>query len=122
MATFTLAAVGTAAAVYAYRQAYGIGLDPDRPTVQSHANQYRAPNNWVEALYFFTETMRYAYSETLGRWKTADLLLGLLYLSRKEGDGHPAADIAAKVSLSFFTIRHQLALVFCPGAMPAVLV
>jgi len=96
MATLIAAAVGTAAAVYAYRQAYGPALDPDRPTVLSHTNQHKAPDSWVEALYFFTETMRYAYSETLGRWQTADLLLGLLYLSRREGEGHPAADIVSQ--------------------------
>ena len=37
---------------------------------------------------------RYTYGETLGRWRTADLLIGLAYLSRKEAQEHPAADIA----------------------------
>lgn len=28
---------------------------------------------------------RYTYGETLGRWRTADLLIGLAYLCRKVG-------------------------------------
>ncbi|KAA6418802.1 MAG: lipase class 3 family [Trebouxia sp. A1-2] len=36
------------------------------------------------------------YSESLGRWRTADLLIGLAYLARREGQEHPVADIAAK--------------------------
>ena len=39
---------------------------------------------------------RYMYSEILGRWRTADLLIGLAYLARREGQEHPVADIAAK--------------------------
>lgn len=34
------------------------------------------------------------YSESLGRWRTADLLIGLAYLARQEGQEHPVADIA----------------------------
>ena len=29
--------------------------------------------------------LRYTYGETLGRWRTADLLIGLAYLCRKVG-------------------------------------
>ena len=36
------------------------------------------------------------YGETLGRWRTADLLIGLAYLAKREGEGHPVADIAAQ--------------------------
>ena len=36
------------------------------------------------------------YSESLGRWRTADLLIGLAYLARREGQEHPVADIAAR--------------------------
>jgi hypothetical protein len=37
---------------------------------------------------------RYTYGETFGRWRTVDLLVGLSYLSRKETEEHPVADIA----------------------------
>ncbi len=36
------------------------------------------------------------YTETLGRWHTVDLFVGLAYLSNKEQAVWPAADIAAK--------------------------
>ncbi len=36
------------------------------------------------------------YSESLGRWRTADLLIGLAYLARRDGEEHPVADIASK--------------------------
>ena len=39
---------------------------------------------------------RFMYGETLGRWRTADLLIGLAYLAKREGEGHPVADIAAQ--------------------------
>lgn len=35
------------------------------------------------------------YGETLGRWRTADLLIGLAYLARQGGEEHPCADVAA---------------------------
>lgn len=34
------------------------------------------------------------YVETLGKWRSADLLIGLAYLARKDGAEHPVADIA----------------------------
>ena len=37
---------------------------------------------------------RYMYGETLGRWRTADLLIGLAYLARREPEESPVADIA----------------------------
>lgn len=35
------------------------------------------------------------YQETLGRWHAVDLFFGLAYISRRESDEYPAADIAA---------------------------
>ena len=37
---------------------------------------------------------RYMYGETLGRWRSADLLIGLAYMARRELDYRPVADIA----------------------------
>ena len=34
------------------------------------------------------------YGETLGRWRSADLLIGLAYMARRELDYRPVADIA----------------------------
>lgn len=40
---------------------------------------------------------RYTYGETLGRWRTVDLLIGLAYLARRSGGGEDAVtDIAAR--------------------------
>lgn len=36
---------------------------------------------------------RYTYGETLGRWRTADLLIGLAYLCRRDPDTHPIAGV-----------------------------
>lgn len=47
-------------------------------------------------LQYHSLVYRYMYGETLGRWKTADLLIGLAYLARREGEAHPVADIAAQ--------------------------
>lgn len=37
---------------------------------------------------------RYLHGETLGRWRTADLLIGLVYLSQRGYEESPAADLA----------------------------
>ncbi|GAB4813184.1 hypothetical protein N2152v2_000230 [Parachlorella kessleri] len=67
MSASALAAASAAAAVYYFAKGCK-ALDEDAPV--------------------------YTYGETLGRWRTADLLIGLAYLSRKEAQEHPAADIA----------------------------
>jgi hypothetical protein len=42
---------------------------------------------FVHPLTLSPSTCRYTYGETLGRWRTADLLIGLAYLCRKVGCG-----------------------------------
>jgi hypothetical protein len=37
---------------------------------------------------------RFMYGETLGKWRTADLLIGLAYLAQRGTEEHPASDIA----------------------------
>ena len=46
------------------------------------------------SLYSFHVLSRYMYGETLGRWRSADLLIGLAYMARRELDYRPVADIA----------------------------
>lgn len=36
------------------------------------------------------------YGETLGKWRTADLLIGLAYLARRESDQHPCSEVARR--------------------------
>lgn len=43
-----------------------------------------------------TLSLRYMYNETLGRWHTVDLFVGLAYLSHRDTVEYPAADIAAR--------------------------
>ena len=95
---------------------------PSTPTTVHFKDAHQAPNTYLESLYFFAEALRYSflaspfptnhiaplqkesackcprymYSESLGRWRTADLLIGLAYLARREGQEHPVADIASK--------------------------
>ena len=40
--------------------------------------------------------VRYLHGETLGRWRTADLLIGLVYLSQRGYGDSPAAHLATQ--------------------------
>lgn len=44
----------------------------------------RAPSTWFEALAMISETLRFTYSETLGKWPIGDLAFGINYLLRKQ--------------------------------------
>ncbi len=54
---------------------------------------HKPPNGTLDALYFLAEALRYTWGETLGRWSAADLLIGLVYLSRRSS-GAQLADVA----------------------------
>eukprot|EP00204_Picochlorum_oklahomense_P003063 CAMPEP_0118801028 /NCGR_PEP_ID=MMETSP1161-20130426/2718_1 /TAXON_ID=249345 /ORGANISM="Picochlorum oklahomensis, Strain CCMP2329" /LENGTH=85 /DNA_ID=CAMNT_0006728915 /DNA_START=18 /DNA_END=272 /DNA_ORIENTATION=+ len=85
MTTLSLAAAGTAVALYYYSNS----RDGRQEEFETHANAYRAPKSFFEDLYFFAEALRYMYGETLYKWKTADLLLGLYYLCSRTPEVHP---------------------------------
>lgn len=57
------------------------------------------------------------YGETLGRWRTADLLIGLAYLAQRETDEHPVTDVAqhGEVMGQGLDRAGQAALVVCPS-------
>ncbi|CAN1281312.1 Diacylglycerol lipase-alpha [Linum perenne] len=44
----------------------------------------QAPATWLETLTTLTETLRFTYSETLGKWPIADLAFGINYLIRRQ--------------------------------------
>ncbi|CAI0467198.1 unnamed protein product [Linum tenue] len=46
----------------------------------------QAPATWLETLTTLTETLRFTYSETLGKWPIADLAFGINYLMRRQGN------------------------------------
>lgn len=90
MAAAAAAAAGTALALYYYSR--GGGAAEPRET---HAGAHFAPRSFVEDLYYLAEALKLAYGETLGRWRTADLLVGLVVLARRPGAEHPCAGAAA---------------------------
>ncbi|XP_047337073.1 uncharacterized protein LOC124940593 isoform X1 [Impatiens glandulifera] len=46
----------------------------------------QAPATWFEAITTLSDTLRYTYSETLGKWPIGDLAFGINYLMRRQGN------------------------------------
>ncbi|XP_042481061.1 uncharacterized protein LOC122061710 [Macadamia integrifolia] len=46
----------------------------------------QAPATWFEAITTLSETLRFTYSETLGKWPIGDLAFGINYLIRRQGN------------------------------------
>lgn len=44
----------------------------------------QAPATWLETISTLSETLRFTYSETLGKWPIADLAFGINYLMRRQ--------------------------------------
>lgn len=44
----------------------------------------QAPATWLEAIATISETLRFTYSETLGKWPIGDLAFGINYLMRRQ--------------------------------------
>lgn len=51
----------------------------------------KAPATWFETMSTLSETLRFTYSETLGKWPLGDLAFGINYLMRRQGDVHVAS-------------------------------
>ncbi|CAL9118653.1 uncharacterized protein LOC103999711 [Musa acuminata AAA Group] len=49
------------------------------------------PATWREAVATLVETLRFTYSETLGKWPIGDLAFGIKYLMRRQGNLHVAS-------------------------------
>ncbi|GIL77084.1 hypothetical protein Vretimale_3141 [Volvox reticuliferus] len=100
MSTGVVAASAAAVAMYWYLfKQKGIkddAMERGWPNETCRNAPDHAPSNWGEALYHVKEVLRYMYNETLGRWHTVDLFVGLAYLSHRETIEYPAADIVAK--------------------------
>ncbi|KAK6913730.1 Mono-/di-acylglycerol lipase, N-terminal [Dillenia turbinata] len=54
----------------------------------------QAPATWFEAITTLSETLRFAYSETLGKWPIGDLTFGINYLMHRQGNLHAASAYA----------------------------
>ncbi|KAI5006881.1 hypothetical protein ZWY2020_042093 [Hordeum vulgare] len=48
------------------------------------------PATWMEAVGTLADTLRFTYSETLGKWPIRDLAFGIKYLMRRQGNLHVA--------------------------------
>ncbi|KAK3160705.1 hypothetical protein QOZ80_1BG0063270 [Eleusine coracana subsp. coracana] len=59
------------------------GRAPRRPA--------QPPATWIEAVGTLAETLRFTYSETLGKWPIGDLAFGIKYLMRHQGNLHVAS-------------------------------
>lgn len=44
----------------------------------------QAPVTWLETITTLSETLRFTYSETLGKWPIGDLAFGINYLMRRQ--------------------------------------
>lgn len=44
----------------------------------------QAPATWFETMGTLSETLRFTYSETLGKWPIGDLAFGINYLMRRQ--------------------------------------
>ncbi|CAH1427487.1 unnamed protein product [Lactuca virosa] len=100
MATVTMAtAVGAAALLYyTLNKKLQSGTTPDDEEesdslVQSHGPSgvervsnrlIQAPATWLESISTLSETLRFTYSETLGKWPIGDLALGISYLLKRQ--------------------------------------
>jgi hypothetical protein len=43
-----------------------------------------APSTWFEAIATLSETLRFTYSETLGKWPIVDLAFGINFLMKRQ--------------------------------------
>lgn len=101
MATATMATAAGAAALLYYTlnrrlQATKIqdeggsdnGGDATRPNTSERSRvsrrPVRAPATWLETISTLSETLRFTYSETLGKWPIGDLAFGINFLLKRQ--------------------------------------
>ncbi|XP_008792859.2 uncharacterized protein LOC103709338 [Phoenix dactylifera] len=59
----------------------------------------QAPATWLETISTLSETLRFTYSETLGKWPIGDLAFGISFLLKRQGSLHVARIYAGKESI-----------------------
>ncbi|KAL6996241.1 hypothetical protein U1Q18_006375 [Sarracenia purpurea var. burkii] len=59
----------------------------------------QAPATWLETISTLSETLRFTYSETLGKWPIGDLAFGINFLLKRQGNLHVESVFAGKESL-----------------------
>lgn len=99
MAATTMAATAAGAVVLLYyvlskRSSVKLGDDADKSS-EEYSNRLarrrllrrpvaQAPATWFETIATLSETLRFTYSETLGKWPIGDLAFGINYLIRRQ--------------------------------------
>ncbi|KAK3220277.1 hypothetical protein Dsin_014247 [Dipteronia sinensis] len=115
MATATMATAAGAAALLYYtlnrklQSGSAQGDDDDSGVVStSHAplgidrvshRLVQAPGTWLETISTLSETLRFTYSETLGKWPIGDLAFGINFLLKRQGQLHVSSVFGGKDSI-----------------------
>ncbi|XP_062155840.1 uncharacterized protein LOC133863768 isoform X2 [Alnus glutinosa] len=59
----------------------------------------QAPATWLDTISTLSETLRFTYSETLGKWPIGDLAFGINFLLKRQGNLHVGSVFGGKDSL-----------------------
>ncbi|GMY34799.1 hypothetical protein FCV25MIE_30041 [Fagus crenata] len=59
----------------------------------------QAPATWLETISTLSETLRFTYSETLGKWPIGDLAFGINFLLKRQGNLHVSSVFGGKDSI-----------------------
>lgn len=59
----------------------------------------QAPATWLETISTLSETLRFTYSETLGKWPIGDLAFGITYLLKRQGNSHVSSVFGGEESM-----------------------
>ncbi|KAK6128062.1 hypothetical protein DH2020_038190 [Rehmannia glutinosa] len=115
MATATMATAAGAAALLYYTlnkklQSSPTSGDDDENGGDGHSHAplgidrvshrlIQAPATWLETISTLSETLRFTYSETLGKWPIGDLAFGISFLLKRQGNLHVSREFGGKDSL-----------------------
>ncbi|XP_050233967.1 uncharacterized protein LOC126682358 [Mercurialis annua] len=58
-----------------------------------------APATWLQTISTLSETLRFTYSETLGKWPIGDLAFGINFLLKRQGNLHVSSVFGGKDSI-----------------------
>uniref|UniRef100_A0A175YPJ6 Fungal lipase-like domain-containing protein n=1 Tax=Daucus carota subsp. sativus TaxID=79200 RepID=A0A175YPJ6_DAUCS len=78
-----------------------------------------APATWLETINTLTETLRFTYAETLGKWPIGDLAFGINYYMRRQGNLQVASVYAGDDCVQLkgpdiiADMKHYLSLLTC---------
>ncbi|KAE9595887.1 putative mono-/di-acylglycerol lipase [Lupinus albus] len=98
MVTATMATAASAAAILYYtlnRKLQSGKIDDEEHTTDAPTNVplgtdrvshrlIQAPGTWLETISTLSETLRFTYSETLGKWPIGDLAFGISFLLKSQ--------------------------------------